>query len=131
MALIHEFCMMSQVSPDARTAGYYSIGGTTRFSNCASGYRCGGGAVTSTPGESLCPIGSYYSWATMTSCPAGSYGSTTGGQSQQDACSPCEAGSVSTNISPPSFTPPPVTPHSKEVIHSQPMNQKSLLTLCE
>ena len=96
MALIHEFCMTSQVSPDARTAGYYSIGGTTRFSNCASGYRCGGGAVTSTPGESLCPIGSYYSWATMTYCPAGSYGNTTGGQSQQDACSPCEAGSVST-----------------------------------
>ncbi|GIQ81354.1 hypothetical protein KIPB_002301, partial [Kipferlia bialata] len=82
------------------TGSYCAVPGLSApTSECSAGYYCSGGASTSTPSDpdannDKCPAGYYCLEGTLSpvACPAGTYGISTGGTSEGDACIPCGSG---------------------------------------
>ena len=84
-------CSQPHLVPALCPEGYYSPGSATICSECTPGYTCELGSTNPTP--TPCPIGGYCNPSRIfTKCPTGTYGNTTGGTSQEDACTITEPG---------------------------------------
>lgn len=89
-------CPDASELPSQCAAGYWSAGGAAKCSFCSPGYFCPPGSTTPSQISSIVAAGTYYdpvaNGAVVLQCPAGTYGTSAGGTSLEDACFPCPAG---------------------------------------
>ena len=89
------FCDISRKNsvPQPCPAGQYSNKSATACTVCSAGYACKGSDISPTPPSGLCSIGYYCPDGLQElACPSGTFGNTTGADTQEKGCPVCPAG---------------------------------------